>query len=136
MLEEEGLDNVFARHHRHAAATRAAVAAWGLETQCSVAGEHSPVLTAVRLPEGHDADALRATILAHCNLSLGNGLSKIAGRVFRIGHLGDFSDPMLLGTLSAVEMGLHLADVPHAPGGAQAALDHLKRTPSAMSAAA
>ena len=136
MLEEEGLDAVFARHHRHAAATRAAVAAWGLETQCTVEAEHSPVLTAVRLPEGHDADALRATILDSCNLSLGNGLSKIAGRVFRIGHLGDFSDPMLMGTLSAVEMGLHLAGVPHAAGGAQAALDALKSDPPAVAKAA
>lgn len=129
LLNEEGLDAVFARHRRHAAATRAAVAAWGLETQCTVEAEHSPVLTAVRVPEGHDADALRATILESCNLSLGNGLSKVAGRVFRIGHLGDFSDPMLMGTLSAVEMGLHLAGVPHAAGGAQAALDLLKSDP-------
>jgi len=136
MLEEEGLDAVFARHHRHAAATRAAVAAWGLETQCTVEAEHSPVLTAVRLPEGHDADALRATILEACNLSLGNGLSKIASRVFRIGHLGDFSDPMLMGTLSAVEMGLHLAGVPHAAGGAQAALDALKSDLPAVTKAA
>lgn len=136
MLNEEGLDAVFARHRRHAEATRRAVAAWGLETQCTVEAEHSPVLTAVRLPAGHDADALRATILEHCNLSLGNGLSKIAGRVFRIGHLGDFSDPMLLGTLSSVEMGLHLADVPHETGGAQAAIDYLKSVPRVTTTAA
>lgn len=136
MLEEEGLDAVFARHVRHAAATRAAVAAWDLETQCTVEAEHSPVLTAVRLPEGRNADALRAIILQDSNLSLGNGLSKLAGRVFRVGHLGDFSDPMLLGTLSAIELGLHAAGVPHRAGGAQAALEHLKSAPRVASQAA
>ena len=136
MLHEEGLDNVFARHHRHAAATRAAVNAWGLEVQCQVEAEYSPVLTAVRTPEGTDADKLRAVILAHCNMSLGNGLYKIQGKVFRIGHLGDHSDVMLLGTLAGIEMGLHLAEVPHQSGGVQAALDLLKSTPRTQSKAA
>lgn len=136
MLHEEGLDNVFARHHRHAAATRAAVKAWNLEVQCQMELECSPVLTAVRVPDGVDADKLRATILDHCNMSLGNGLSKVQGRVFRIGHLGDFSDVMLMGTLSGIEMGLHLADVPHSTGGAQSALEYLKTTPGAQSKAA
>ncbi len=128
MLHEEGLDQVFARHKRHAAATRAAVRAWGLDVQCSVEEEYSPVLTAVRVPNGTDADALRSVILEHCNMSLGNGLSKVQGKVFRIGHLGDFNDVMLLGTLGGIEMGLHLANVPHQGGGAQAALDYLKST--------
>ena len=126
MLNEEGLDNVFARHQRHAAATRKAVEAWGLEVQCTVNTEYSPVLTAVRVPDGVDADHLRSVILEHCNTSLGNGLSKVAGKVFRIGHLGDINDVTLLGTLSGIEIGLHLADVPHQTGGAQAALDYLK----------
>lgn len=140
MLNEEGLENVFARHQRHAAATRRAVQAWGLDVQCLVEEEYSPVLTAVRVPEGCDADALRALILEHCNLSLGNGLSKVQGKLFRIGHLGDFNDVMLLGTLSGIEMGLHIAGVPHCSGGAQAALDFLKTTlnttPGASSKAA
>lgn len=128
MLHEEGLDNVFARHKRHATATRAAVRAWGLEVQCTVEEEYSPVLTAVRVPDGTDADALRSVILEHCNMSLGNGLSKVQGKVFRIGHLGDFNDVMLLGTLGGIEMGLHLAKAPHQGGGTQAALDYLKST--------
>ncbi len=128
MLEEEGLENVFARHIRHAAATRAAVEAWGLEVQCVVPEEHSPVLTAVRVPQGSDADQLRAAILSHCDTSLGNGLSKVAGKVFRIGHLGDINDVTLIGTLSAVEMGLHHAGVPHKAVGVQAAMDYLKTT--------
>jgi len=130
MINEEGLENVFNRHHRHAIATRAAVSAWGLETQCTVNEEHSPVLTAVRMPDGHDADQLRSVILAHYNMSLGNGLSKIQSKVFRIGHLGDFNDLMLMGTLAGIEMGLHLADVPHQSNGTQAALDLLKSTPA------
>ncbi len=136
MLHEEGLDNVFARHQRHAAATRSAVTAWGMEVQCQLDAECSPVLTAVRVPDGTDADHLRATILEHCNMSLGNGLSKVQGKVFRIGHLGDFNDVMLMGTLSGIEMGLHLAGVPHQTGGTQAALDYLKTTPRAQSKAA
>ena len=126
MLNEEGLDNVFARHHRHALATRKAVEAWGLEVQCMVEGEHSPVLTAVRVPDGVDADHLRSVILNECDMSLGNGLSKVQGKVFRIGHLGDINNVTLLGTLAGIEVGLHLAGVPHNTGGVQAAMDHLK----------
>jgi alanine-glyoxylate transaminase/serine-glyoxylate transaminase/serine-pyruvate transaminase len=125
MLLEEGLDNVFARHDRHAEATRRAVRAWGLEIQCSEPRHFSSSLTAVRLPEGHSADALRGQILEKYNMSLGNGLGQLKDRVFRIGHLGDFNDLMLLGTLSGVEMGLRLAAVPHSPGGVQAAIDYL-----------
>lgn len=126
MLEEETLDAAFARHKRHASAARLAVQHWGLEVQCQVEEEHSPVLTAVRVPDGHDADQLRSVILDNFNMSLGNGLSKVQGRVFRIGHLGDFSDVMLCATLSGIEMGLSLAQVPHAQGGVQAAMDHLQ----------
>ncbi len=125
MLLEEGLTQVFARHDRHAAATRLAVAGWGLETQCADPRHYSSSLTAVRMPEGHSADGLRATILDRFNMSLGNGLGPLKDRVFRIGHLGDFSDLQLMGTLSGVEMGLRAAGVPHRPGGAQAALDYL-----------
>ena len=125
MLMEEGMENVFARHERHAEATRRAVRTWGLEIQCSEPKEYSPVLTGVIMPEGHDADALRDVILEKYNMSLGAGLGKIKGRVFRIGHLGDFNDLMLMGTLSGVEMGLASANVPHRKGGAQAALDFL-----------
>ena len=125
MLLEEGLPNVFARHDRFAEATRRAVRAWGLETQCAEPRHHSSSLTAVRLPEGHSADALRATILEKYNMSLGNGLGILKDRVFRIGHLGDFGDLQLIGTLGGVEMGLRAAGVPHKPGGAQAAIDFL-----------
>ena len=125
MLHEEGLENVFARHARHAAATRAAVRAWGLEVLCAKQGQESGVLTAVMVPEGHSADAFRKITLERYDLSLGNGLSKVADRVFRIGHLGDFNDLMLMGTLSGVEMGLSAAEVPHEKGGAQAAMDYL-----------
>lgn len=126
MLHEEGLDNVFARHQRHGHATRLAVRHWGLEVQCTVDTEYSPVLTAVRVPDGHDADQLRSVILDNFNMSLGNGLAKVQGVVFRIGHLGDFNDLMLMATLSGIEMGLHMAGVPHSTGGAQKALDYLK----------
>ncbi|MDD9717820.1 MULTISPECIES: pyridoxal-phosphate-dependent aminotransferase family protein [Dinoroseobacter] len=126
MLHEEGLENVFERHRRHGAATRAAVRAWGLEVLCARQGQESGVLTAVMMPEGHSADAFRATTLAHYDISLGNGLSKVADKVFRIGHLGDFNDLMLMATLSGVEMGLAKAGVPHESGGVQAAMDHLK----------
>jgi len=136
MLNEEGLENVFQRHKRHAAATRNAVEAWGLEVQCQVESEFSPVLTAARVPDGTDADQLRSVILEHCNMSLGNGLSKVQGKIFRIGHLGDINDVTLLGTLSGIEMGLHLAGVPHQTGGVQAALDYLKSTPVKVSKAA
>ena len=127
MLEDEGMDNVFARHQRFAQATRAAVTAWGLEILCTNEAEHSPVLTAVIMPEGHDADALRALILSTFNMSLGAGLSKLAGTVFRIGHLGDLSDLTLAGTLSGVQMGLQLAGVPIRAGGVDAALEVLKQ---------
>ena len=122
MLEEEGLDHVFARHQRHAKATRTAVQAWGLEVQCTDEREHSPVLTTVRMPEGHSADAFRKVVLERFDMSLGSGLSKVADKVFRIGHLGDFNDLMLMGTLSGVEMGLGIAGVPHQKGGCDAAM--------------
>lgn len=125
MLLEEGLANVFARHDRHAEATRRAVRAWGLEIQCAEPRHYSSSLTAVRLPEGHSADALRGVILERFNMSLGNGLGQLKDRVFRIGHLGDFNDLMLMGTLSGVEMGLRAARVPHHAGGVQAAIDYL-----------
>lgn len=136
MLLEEGLANVFARHIRHGAATREAVRAWGLEVQCTVDSEYSPVLTAVQVPDGHNADDLRQTILQHYNMSLGNGLAKLQGRVFRIGHLGDFSDVMLLGTLAGIEMGLHQQGIPFHSGGVQSAMDYLKNTPLASAVAA
>lgn len=125
MLHEEGLENVFDRHARHGAAARAAVRAWGLEVLCATQGQESGVLTAVKMPEGHSADAFRATALEHYDISLGNGLSKVADKVFRIGHLGDFNDLMLVGTLAGVEMGLKQAGVPHEAGGVQAAMAHL-----------
>ncbi len=125
MLHEEGLDNVFARHQRHAAATRAAVLAWGLEILCQNPEEHSPVLTAVVMPDGHDADRFRQVTLDHFDMSLGAGLTKVKGKVFRIGHLGHFNDLMLMGTLAGVEMGLALAKVPHRKGGVMAAMDVL-----------
>ncbi|MFY9528576.1 MAG: aminotransferase class V-fold PLP-dependent enzyme [Candidatus Acidiferrales bacterium] len=125
MLQEEGLPNVFRRHERHGEATRAAVRAWGLETVCEEPREYSNALTAVFLPEGHDADRLRKIILENFDMSLGAGLGKLAGRAFRIGHLGSFNDLMLAGTLSGIEMGLRLADVPHKEGGVTAALQSL-----------
>ena len=125
MLMDEGLDNVFSRHERHAEAARRAVKAWGLEIQCAEPTEYSPVLTGVIMPEGYDADALRAIILDKFNMSLGSGLGKVKGKVFRIGHLGDFNDLMLMGTLSGVEMGLTVAGVPHKSGGVQAAMEFL-----------
>jgi len=126
MLHEEGLDNVFERHDRHAAATRKAVQAWGLEILCQEPKDYSSALTAVLLPDGHNADAFRASVLQNFNMSLGNGLAKLAGKVFRIGHLGDFNDLMLLGTLSGVEMGLSLTNIPHQKGGVDAAMNMLK----------
>jgi len=125
MLREEGLENVFARHDRHAEATRRAARAWGLEILCAVPEEYSSSLTALMTPAGHDADKLRKTILEAFDMSLGTGLGKLAGKVFRIGHLGDFNDLTLAGTLAGVEMGLELAGVPHKKGGAQAAMDCL-----------
>ncbi|WP_306318953.1 MULTISPECIES: alanine--glyoxylate aminotransferase family protein [unclassified Streptomyces] len=126
MLAEEGLPNVFARHARHAAATRAAVRGWGLEVLCADEREHSGSLTAVLMPDGHDADKLRKVILERFDMSLGSGLGKLAGRVFRIGHLGHFNDLTLAGTLAGVQMGLELAGVPSQRGGLEAALDVLR----------
>ncbi len=128
MLLEEGLDNVFARHARHGEATRRAVTAWGLEVLCLNPAEYSGSLTAVLLPEGHNADELRRVILEAFDMSLGTGLGKLAGKVFRIGHLGSFNDLMLAGTLCGVEMGLERAGVPHKKGGVQAALGYLAQT--------
>lgn len=128
ILHEEGLETVFERHQRHAEATRRAVRAWGLDILCRTPEHYSGSLTAVLMPDGHSADAFRAIVHRTFNMSLGNGLSKLADRVFRIGHLGDFNDLMLAGTLSGVEMGLALAGVPHMKGGTQAALDHLAQT--------
>jgi len=127
MLLEEGLENVFARHKRHAEATRLAVKAWGLEILCKNPEEYSNSLTAVMMPDGYDADALRKVILDNYNMSLGMGLNKIKGKVFRIGHLGDFNDLMLSGTLAGVEMGLAKAGVPFKKGGILAALDYLSK---------
>lgn len=128
MLLEEGLMAVFARHERLAAATRAAVRAWGLEVFCLEPAEYSPVLTAVLMPPGQNADRLREIVLAKCNMSLGAGLSKVAGKLFRIGHLGACNDLTLLGALCGVEVGLSLAEVPHTPGGADVARDYLTKT--------
>jgi alanine-glyoxylate transaminase/serine-glyoxylate transaminase/serine-pyruvate transaminase len=122
MLEEQGLERVFARHDRHAEATRRAVQAWGLEVLCQDPREYSSSLTAVLLPDGEDADALRRLILERFDLSLGNGLGKLAGRAFRIGHLGDFNDLMLAGTLAGIEMGLQLSGRRVAGSGVAAAL--------------
>jgi alanine-glyoxylate transaminase/serine-glyoxylate transaminase/serine-pyruvate transaminase len=131
MLQEEGLANVFARHARHGAATRAAVRAWGLEILVQEKRDYSDVLTAVVVPEGHDADKFRAVVLDHYDMSLGTGLAKLKGRVFRIGHLGHFNDLMLMGTLAGVEMGLHDAGVPHRQAGVAAAMDLLAGRQSA-----
>ena len=125
MLDEEGLTNVFKRHARHGEATRAAARTWGLEIVCEDPREYSNSLTALFVPEGHNADRLREIILENFDMSLGTGLSKLASKVFRIGHLGHFNDLTLAGTLSGVEMGLRLAGVPHKPGGVMAALDSL-----------
>ena len=125
MLLEEGLENVFARHDRFAEATRRAVRAWGLEVQCAEPRHYSSALTAVRVPEGHSANGLRAVILERFNMSLGNGLGQLNDRVFRIGHLGDFGELSLVGALGGVEMGLRAAGVPHAPDGVQAAMNYL-----------
>jgi len=125
MLNEQGLDNIFARHKRHAEATRRAVRAWGLEILCLDPDEYSPALTAILVPDGYDADHLRGVILERFNMSLGTGLARVQGRVFRIGHLGDFNDLMLAGTLCGVEMGLAAAGIPFNKGGVDAALDYL-----------
>ncbi|MGA1228946.1 MAG: pyridoxal-phosphate-dependent aminotransferase family protein [Burkholderiaceae bacterium] len=133
MFNEEGLPQVFARHKRHSMATRAAVAAWGLDLVCQAPDLHSPVLTAVRMPVGADgshvdADHLRQIALTQSNMSLGMGLGQLAGKVFRIGHLGDFNDLSLLGALGGVEMALSAAGVAHQPGGVQAAMAALARS--------
>ena len=125
MIHEEGLANVFARHDRHARATRAAVNGWGLEIVCEDPREYSSSMTAFFMPDGHDADRFRSLVLDHFDMSLGVGLSKLAGKVVRIGHLGSFNDLMLAGTLSGVEMGLRIAAVPHRDGGVTAALRSL-----------
>ena len=128
MLLEDGLDNVFQRHDRHAEATRRAVRAWGLEILCLNPAEYSSALTAVLLPEGRNEVEFRKIVLDNFNMSLGSGLGKVAGKVFRIGHLGDFNDLMLAGTLAGVEMGLELANVPHKKGGIATAMDYLVLT--------
>jgi alanine-glyoxylate transaminase / serine-glyoxylate transaminase / serine-pyruvate transaminase len=126
MLEEEGLDNVFARHKRHGAATRAAAKAWGLDPVCLDPHAYSPALTALMVPDGHDADAFRKVVLQNFDMSLGTGLGKLKGKAFRIAHIGFFNDLMLMGTLSGVEMGFDLAKVPHRSGGVMAAMEVLK----------
>ena len=125
LLDEQGLDTVFERHQRHAEATRRAVQAWGLEILCQNPAEYSAVLTAILLPDGHDADHLRQIILERYDMSLGTGLGKVQGKVFRIGYLGDFNDLTLIGTLGGVEMGLANARIPFNKGGVDAALDYL-----------
>lgn len=127
MLDQEGLPQVFARHQRHAAATRAAVRGWGLEVLALDEREYSGALTAILLPEGHDADTVRRVILERYDMSLGAGLGKLAGKVFRIGHLGHFNDLTLAGTLSGVQLGLKLAGVPIQESGLQQALDVLEQ---------
>jgi alanine-glyoxylate transaminase / serine-glyoxylate transaminase / serine-pyruvate transaminase len=128
MIHEEGMERVFARHTRHGEAVRRAVAAWSLETQCLDPKYHSPVLTGVVLPAGHDADAYRRLVLERFDMSLGAGLGKVAGKMFRIGHLGDTNDLTVLGTLAGCEMGLKLAGVPHTSGGVTAAMSYLAET--------
>ncbi len=135
MLQAEGLPRVFARHERHARATRLAVAGWGLELLSLDPAAHSPALTAVMMPEGHSADALRKVILERFDMSLGQGLGKLSDRIFRIGHLGHFNDLTLCGTLAGVEMGLAAAGVPHRSGGVQAAMEFLARSPEGAAAA-
>ena len=126
MMEEEGLENVWARHKRQGAATRAAVKAWGLDLVCRDPHAYSPALTAVMVPDGHDADAFRKVVLENFDMSLGAGLNKLKGKAFRIGHLGHANDLMLMGALAGIEMGLGLAKVPHRAGGVAAAMDVLK----------
>ncbi|MGB9369736.1 MAG: aminotransferase class V-fold PLP-dependent enzyme [Xanthobacteraceae bacterium] len=136
MLHEEGLENVFARHDRHAEATRRAARAWGLEILCKEPRHYSSSLTAILMPAGHDADNFRKVALEHFDVSLGTGLSKVAGKVFRIGHLGDTNDLTIVGALAGVEMGLALAAVPHKKGGVQAAMDYFSAAASPARAAA
>jgi alanine-glyoxylate transaminase/serine-glyoxylate transaminase/serine-pyruvate transaminase len=132
MLLEEGLENVFARHARHGEATRRAVRAWGLEILCANPAEYSNSLTAIMMPAGHDEREFRRVVLEAFDLSLGAGLTKLGGKVFRIGHLGDFNDLTLAGTLAGVEMGLAAAGIPHSRGGVQAAMDYLRQSHSKL----
>jgi alanine-glyoxylate transaminase/serine-glyoxylate transaminase/serine-pyruvate transaminase len=125
LLEDEGLENVFKRHDRHAEAARRAVRAWNLEILCLNPAEYSSSLTAVLMPEGHSEIRFRDIVLEHFNMSLGSGLTKLRDKVFRIGHLGNFNDLMLMGTLAGIEMGLSLAGVPHKKGGVDAAMEYL-----------
>jgi alanine-glyoxylate transaminase/serine-glyoxylate transaminase/serine-pyruvate transaminase len=134
LVEEEGLEKVFKRHDRHAEATRRAVRAWGLEIYCANPAEYSSSLTAVLMPEGTSEIAFRNVVLEHFNLSLGSGLTKLRDKVFRIGHLGDFNDLMLCGTLCGIEMGLELTAVPHQRGGVDAAMRYLAAQPEAAGA--
>ncbi|HWJ73608.1 MAG TPA: aminotransferase class V-fold PLP-dependent enzyme [Kaistia sp.] len=136
LIDEEGLEAMFERHLRAAAAVRRCVAQWGFEIQALDPGEASPSLTAVRMPSGHSADQLRSGILDRSSVSLGNGLGRLADRVFRIGHLGDFNDPALLGTLAAIEMGLSASSVPHRSGGVEQAMMALaeRNSPPALAA--
>jgi alanine-glyoxylate transaminase / serine-glyoxylate transaminase / serine-pyruvate transaminase len=136
MLDEEGLENIFHRHARHSEATRAAAKAWGLEVVCEEPSEHSNSLTALFVPDGHNADRLREIILDRFDMSLGTGLGKFNGKIFRIGHLGAFNDVTLAGTLAGVEMGLELAGIPHRKGGVQAALESLSSSLRPEAAAA
>jgi alanine-glyoxylate transaminase / serine-glyoxylate transaminase / serine-pyruvate transaminase len=136
MLHEEGLDNVFARHHRLAEATRRAIKAWGLETICRDPKYYSPTITAVIMPEGHDGDAFRALALEHFNISYGASFGPFAGKMFRIGHLGDVNELMMMGALAGTEMALALAGVPHKKGGVQAAMDYLVSAAAPARAAA
>jgi len=135
MLLDEGLDQVFARHQRLAAATRTAVNHWGLEVLCQEPKDHSPVLTAVLMPPGHDADEFRKVVLDNFNMSLGSGLSKVAGKVFRIGHLGECNELTLLAALTGVEMGLSVAGIPYRAGGVDAAMTYLEQRPQGNSPA-
>ena len=125
LLDEEGLDNTFARHRRLAEAARRAVRAWGLEILCANEDEHSASLTAVMMPEGHSADGLRKAVLDRFDMSLGSGLGRVADRIFRIGHLGDYNELMLMGSLAGIEMGLEVAGTPHSKGGVAAAMEFL-----------
>ncbi len=125
LLHEEGLENVFARHERAAEATRRCVQHWGFELQCLVPAQHSPIVTGVRMPEGVSADKLRAEILTRCNMTLGSGLGRLADTMYRIGHTGDFSDVMVTGTLSGIEMGMKALGMSYRPGGVQVAMDYL-----------
>ena len=136
LIEVEGLVDTFARHDRAALATRRAVQRWGFEIQCRDEAEYSSSLTAVRLPQGHSADALRRQVLQDANLSLGNGLGPLADRVFRIGHLGDFSDASVLGTLAAIEMGLKERAIPFGAGAIEAAIEALSDRRKIMAEAA